>query len=160
MKKTLRDWAIHHPIARFVALIALLAVLPMNARQAYAEHNTAKVLVWSTFILQTEVKKLYVSGLKDFVSADEVAGYADRDSITVDIKAGTDQSNSQHFIGNEDLSQYSLIVVLLPYEALTDADVSVFRNYLNAGGRIVLEKEMVLRALRMQYYQILQNNWV
>ena len=141
MKKTLRDWAIHHPIARFVALIALLAVLPMNARQAYAENTTAKVLVWSTYILQTEIKKLYVSGLKDFVSADEVAGYAEFDSITVDIKAGTTQENPQHFIGNEDLSQYSLIVVLLPYEALTDADVSVFRNYLNAGGRIVLQGE-------------------
>ena len=100
----------------------------------------AKILIWSPYILQTEVKKLCAPGLEEFISKDEVAGYAGVDKISVDLKEGA-QDNPLHFTGTEDLSQYGLIIVMLPYESLTDTDVSVLKNYLNAGGRIVLQGE-------------------
>lgn len=63
-------------------------MLPMNALQVYAKSNKAKILIWSPYILQTEVKKLYAPGLEEFISKDEVAGYAGVDSISVDLKEG------------------------------------------------------------------------
>ncbi|MGN0437104.1 MAG: hypothetical protein ACI4F4_01165, partial [Lachnospiraceae bacterium] len=140
MKESLGGCYIHKRIAIFMALIMVLTMLPMHTQQVYAESNEAKILIWSTYIVQTEIKKLYASGLKDFISKEEVAGYAGVDSISVESKVGT-QDNPQHFSGTEDLSQYDLIIVLMPYEALTDTDVSVFKNYLDAGGRIVLQGE-------------------
>lgn len=140
MRESLGWSYIHKRIAKFMTFIMVLTMLPMNAQQVYAESNEAKILIWSTYILQTEIKKLYAPGLEAFISEDEVAGYAGVDSISVDSKVGT-QDNPQHFSGTEDLSQYSLIIVLLPYEALTDTDVSALKNYLNAGGRIVLQGE-------------------
>ena len=118
-------------IAIFMMFIMVLTMLPMNALQVYAKSNEAKILIWSPYILQTEVKKLCAPGLEEFISKDEVAGYAGVDKISVDLKEGT-QDNPLHFTGTEDLSQYGLIIVMLPYESLTDTDVSVLKNYLNA----------------------------
>ena len=127
-------------LKRIAIFIMVLTMLPMNALQVYAKSNKAKILIWSPYILQTEIKKLYAPGLEEFINKDEVAGYAGVDSISVDLKEGA-QDNPLHFTGTEDLSQYGLIIVLLPYESLTDTDVSVLKNYLNAGGRIVLQGE-------------------
>ena len=140
MKESLERRHIHKRIAIFMAFIMLFTMLPMHTLQVYAKSNEAKILIWSTYILQTEIKKLYAPGLKDFISKDEVAGYAGVDSISVDLKVGT-QDNPQHFMGTEDLSQYGLIIVLMPYESLTDTDVSALKNYVNAGGRVVLQGE-------------------
>jgi len=45
-------------IAIFMMFIMVLTMLPMNALQVYAKSNEAKILIWSPYILQTEVKKL------------------------------------------------------------------------------------------------------
>ena len=54
-------------IAIFMIFIMVLTMLPMNALQVYAKSNKAKILIWSPYILQTEVKKLYVPGLEEFI---------------------------------------------------------------------------------------------
>lgn len=75
-------------IAIFMMFIMVLTMLPMNALQVYAKSNEAKILIWSPYILQTEVKKLCAPGLEEFISKDEVAGYAGVDKISVDLKEG------------------------------------------------------------------------
>lgn len=89
MKESLGGGYIHKRIAIFMTFIMVLTMLPMNTLQVYAKSNEAKILIWSTYILQTEVKKLYAPGLKDFISKDKVAEYAKVDSISVDLKVGT-----------------------------------------------------------------------
>lgn len=136
MKESLERWGIYKRIALFMAFIMVLTMLPMHTLQVYAKNNEAKILIWSPYTLST--RRQYISSLKNFISKNEVAFYAGVDSISLDLKADGTESQPQHFMGTEDLSQYSMIIVFMPYTSLTDTDVSTLKKYVNAGGRIVL----------------------
>ena len=122
---------------RIIAFImVLILVLSGNSMQISAETKREyKVLLWST----TAGGSGCVTDIKDIYS--KLSATGEQNIICVQNMSGT-KDNPNHFKGTENLADdYDLIFIILPYIALNENDIKVLRDYVKAGGRLVLQGE-------------------
>lgn len=117
---------------------------PSGLRKVHvkAAQSAYKVLIWSTVL--RDVDAFYEMNIKKLQNIYAVDLASEEMNIDVTMKYSTSQLHPEHFDGTETLAdEYDLIWVYLPYFPANDNDIKVLKEYVNAGGRIVLQSENI-----------------
>ena len=126
-------------ISAILAIAMIITLAPFDALSVHAAGSKgAKILIWSTYCTGNET---FDADLADLLKSSEIKKYAGLNTVIVDKKVNRSYEKEQHFSADDDLSEYDMVVVFLPFYALNDTDIAVLKKYVENGGRIVLQGE-------------------
>lgn len=125
-----------------LCVTGIIADSGLQKIQVKAAQETYKVLIWSTVIRDTD--GFYQVNFEALVDKYAVQLQSEEAAIDVTLKYSYSQLRPEHFDGTETLADdYDLIWVYLPYMTPNENDIKVLKEYVAAGGRIVLQGENV-----------------
>ena len=116
-------------LKKFLTVIMILSLVVTsigfaNEKKVYAATN--KVLVWSTGISDPGAVP-FLTAITDF--------YKGKGADAVAIQSG--------HLSKNDISGVNLLVVFMPYQALSESDISYLNEFLLTGGRILFNGEFI-----------------
>ena len=105
-----------------------------------AAQKSYQVLIWSPVVHPDP--NFYLRNIEQLESNYGTDLSTEETEIQVTMKYSTTQSNPKHFDGTENLAEeYDLVWVYLPYVGANEDDIKVLKEYVDAGGRLVLQGE-------------------